>query len=310
VLWYSRSVQSKATCVIHTISPISTRHRDDLGIFHAVNVAGTKNVIDACLESNVRKLIYVGSCGVVFDGHTIANGKETLPYPKKHLDPYTESRALAEEATLKANGSNGLLTVSIRPGGTFGCVTSFGVCRVLSRPAFRVGDRETIVGAYDAWKRNMTHVQLGNNKNLFDKTYVTNVALAVVLAADKLNDMTASKEVAGQAFFITNNEPWPFWDFMRTLWRQFDEAFPDQVQPKKKQFVIPRFLALALAYIMKFMALVAGKKEPTFTPNNVTFATTTMYFSTEKAKKLLGYEPEISLLDGIHKTIEVSNHQP
>ena len=46
--------------------------------------AGTKNVIDACVEQKVKRLIYTSSPSVVFDGvHSIIDGDESLPYPPK-----------------------------------------------------------------------------------------------------------------------------------------------------------------------------------------------------------------------------------
>ena len=45
---------------------------------------GTKNVINACVEMKVKRLIYTSSPSVVFDGvHGIINGDESLPYPSK-----------------------------------------------------------------------------------------------------------------------------------------------------------------------------------------------------------------------------------
>jgi sterol-4alpha-carboxylate 3-dehydrogenase (decarboxylating) len=99
---------------------LSIRNRDNLQIFYKVNVEGTRNVIEAAKGTGVRKLIYYSSSGVVFDGHDIVNGDESLPYPKKHLDAYTESRALAEQLVLGANDAQGLRTVCIRPAGVFG----------------------------------------------------------------------------------------------------------------------------------------------------------------------------------------------
>ena len=47
-------------------------------------MAGTKNVIEACIDLQVKKLIYTSSPSVVFDGvHEILNGDESLPYPMK-----------------------------------------------------------------------------------------------------------------------------------------------------------------------------------------------------------------------------------
>lgn len=48
--------------------------------------AGTKNVIEACIELKVKRLIYTSSPSVVFDGvHGILNGNESLPYPPNVL---------------------------------------------------------------------------------------------------------------------------------------------------------------------------------------------------------------------------------
>ena len=164
-----------------------------------------------------------------------------------------------------------------------------------------MGDRETIVGAYGTWKSGKTHVQLGDNQNLFDKVYVSNVALALVLAADKLEE----PGVAGEVFFITNGEPWPFWDFMRALWAAMDEQFPYQRKPAKKPVVIPRTVAMGLAYVVSFFAWVVGKKDNNFTPYTVGFATMSMYFDDSKARRLLGYKPEVSVKEGIEKTMKV-----
>jgi hypothetical protein len=152
----------------------------------------------------------------------------------------------------------------------------------------------------------MTNVQLGNNKNLFDKTYVGNIAQAILLASDKLHDASNANKVAGQVFFITNNDPRPFWDFMRALWSGFDGIFPDRPKNQKRQVVIPRAFALLLAYVMKFVGWITNKKEQTLTPYTVTFATATMYFSSAKAKRVLGYEPEVGVDEGIRKTLEVN----
>lgn len=56
-----------------------------------------------------------------------------------------------------------------------------------SASSHRPGDRQGTAGFYDVWKRGQTHWQIGDNTNLFDWTYVGNVAHAHLLAADKLD---------------------------------------------------------------------------------------------------------------------------
>jgi sterol-4alpha-carboxylate 3-dehydrogenase (decarboxylating) len=110
--------QSGATCIIHTASP--TAGLQDPALYWKVNVDGTKAVIAAAKENKVPKLVYTSSAGVVFNGRDLVHVDERIPFPDKPLDAYNESKAKAEEAVLAANGTDGLLTVALRPAGIFG----------------------------------------------------------------------------------------------------------------------------------------------------------------------------------------------
>ncbi|KAG6866291.1 hypothetical protein C0991_006387 [Blastosporella zonata] len=155
------------TCIIHTASPPATINKPD--VFFKVNVDGTKAIIAAAVSTGVRKLVYTSSAGVVFDGGDLIDVDERLEAPEVPLDAYNDSKAKAEAIVLAANGKDGLLTVAIRPAGIFG-----------------PGDRQVMSGLYAVYENNQTHFQIGDNTNLFDWTYVGNVARAHILAADKL----------------------------------------------------------------------------------------------------------------------------
>ncbi|KAF5360526.1 hypothetical protein D9756_004748 [Leucocoprinus leucothites] len=160
--------KSGTTCIIHTASPPAGLK--DSSLYFKVNVDGTKTVIDAAVAVGVRKLVFTSSAGVVFNGGDIINVDERLPYPEVPLDAYNDSKAKAEQVVLEANGKGGLLTVALRPAGIFG-----------------PGDRQVMTGLYKVYEENKTHFQIGDNTNLFDWTYVGNVAKAHLLAADKLD---------------------------------------------------------------------------------------------------------------------------
>lgn len=105
-----------------------------------------------------------------------------------------------------------LLTCVLRPSGIFG-----------------PGDRTVIPGMYDVIRNGQTAFQVGDNSNLWDFTYVDNVAYAHILAAENL--MTPEKELkygsaVGEAFFITNGQPVYFWDFARGCWAAFGHINP------------------------------------------------------------------------------------
>lgn len=87
-----------------------------------INLGGTQNVIDVAQELGVPKLVYTSSASVVYDGGDQANVDESWPYPDVPFDTYNETKALAEQAVLRANGRSGLSTTSLRVAGLFGYV--------------------------------------------------------------------------------------------------------------------------------------------------------------------------------------------
>lgn len=158
----------RSVAVYHTASPVA-----GLGpsVYEKVNVTGTNVVIEVCRakDSPVTKLIFTSSAGVVFSGKDLVYVDERLGYPTDALDAYNDTKARAEAAVLAANSDDGLKTVALRPAGIFG-----------------PGDRQALPGFFQVLENKRTKWQIGNNENLFDWTYVGNVAHAHLLASDCL----------------------------------------------------------------------------------------------------------------------------
>ena len=72
--------------------------------FHAVNVEGTKNVLRACLEHGIRKLVFTGSPSVVFHGGDVDGVDESAPIrqagsvPEEQREEVEEIRHPADDA--------------------------------------------------------------------------------------------------------------------------------------------------------------------------------------------------------------------
>jgi sterol-4alpha-carboxylate 3-dehydrogenase (decarboxylating) len=275
--------KSGATCIIHTASP--PPDADNAELFQKVNVLGTKTIIAAARQTGLRRLVYTSSAGVVFTGTDLAGVDETypLPPPEGHFQVYNKTKAEAEQDVLEANDPNGLLTCALRPAGIFG-----------------PGDQLMISTLYQTYQRGQSRVQLGDNTNLFDYTYVENVADAHLVAAAKLR--TNPTAVAGQAFFITNDEPVRFWDFIGTIHSGFDR-YTGQDLTSRQRIIIPRSLSYILAVFAEIFAWISGKKA-TFTRMNVTYSCATRWYNIEKAKRVLGYVPNVKLYDGLNRTME------
>jgi len=239
----------------------------------------------------VKYLVYTSSASVVFDGTDIKGGDESLPYCKKHLDGYSETKQKAEELVLEANGEKGLKTICIRPSGIFG-----------------PGDRQAWPGFIEAAKSGKSKFQIGNGKNMMDWTYVENVAYAHILAAEKLQEedseafqkrVAKRPSVGGRVYIITNDEPMPFWDMAKYVWRGLDYPEP--------KITIPYWLAYYIAVLIDLIVWLLSPivtLHPTFTSFRVVFAGAHRYFDITKAKEELGYKPVVPLKDGLKITLQ------
>jgi nucleoside-diphosphate-sugar epimerase len=271
--------------VFHAASLVHTKHsREEL--VREVNLGGARNVLRACQAAGVRRLIYVSSASVVYEGKDIQNGDETLPIPRRFPALYAETKAEAERELLAANGQGGLLTAAIRPHVVFGPGDTRFLPAILSRA--RSGKLRFGVG--DPHKRS-------------DFTYVDNLVDALLLADARL---LPGSPVAGSAYFVTNGEPLAFWEFVRRVAAPFGYAGP--------KYWIPYRLAYGLAAIRERLdELLRGgtlHAEEGLSRFAINYLCTDHYFDISKARRELGYEPRVSLAEGIERTVAALRAAP
>ena len=85
-------------------------------IIRKVNIDGTKNIIDAALKANVKRLVYIGTANSFGFGSKENPGNEKLPYQsaKYGLD-YMDSKLEAQRLVLKAAKDQGLPAITVNP---------------------------------------------------------------------------------------------------------------------------------------------------------------------------------------------------
>ncbi|KAI1105231.1 NAD(P)-binding protein [Jackrogersella minutella] len=284
----------KPDVVIHTASPPA----QGLGavandVFKKVNVDGTRAVIAACQQNDVKALVYTSSASVMSNNRDdLINANEEYPVirGKYQTEYYSETKAHAEELVLEANRAEGteLLTTAIRPSGIFG-----------------EGDVQLVYHTINIFREGKDKVQVGLNENLFDFTYVENVAHAHLLAARALLVTHASttevldyERVDGEAFIITNDSPVYFWDLMRAIWREAGSQ-----KGTEHVWVLSRDLGLLLGFLSEvFFGII--KKTPTLTRQRIVYSSMTRYYDITKAKRRLGYRPLVSLSEGVKRAVK------
>ena len=95
---------------------------------------------------------------------------------------------------------------------------SMPTCVLRPSVLFGKGDTQLIPPIHACLAKQETPWVVGDGTNLWDVTYVGNVADAHVLAAENL---MSSKTATGETFFIQNNEPISFRDFSLEIWKNF-----------------------------------------------------------------------------------------
>ncbi|KAG5955676.1 hypothetical protein E4U57_003252 [Claviceps arundinis] len=290
--------------VIHTASPAASSDTSvSKALFHRVNVQGTASVLQACQATpSVKALVYTSSASVISDNETdLRNADERWPVIRGALQKeyYSETKAAAEELVLQANRAaekKVLLTTALRPAGIFG-----------------EGDVQTLAGFLKAYRTGKTNIQLGDNTNIFDFTYVGNVAHAHLLAAQALlvtaRASTAPldhEKVDGEVFIITNDSPCYFWDFARAVWKAAGHEWPLSKNGKgnglQGVWTLSKGMSLVLGSLSGFAFGLVGKP-PTFTRVRAVMATMTRYYNITKAKSVLGYEPLWTLQEGVDRGV-------
>lgn len=236
--------------------------------FFAINVDGTANVIVGCRQHGVGRLIYVSSPSVVFDGRDHWNLSESAPYPRRFASIYSLTKKLGEDLVNQA-ASTGLSAVILRPKAIFG-----------------PGDTSLLPRLIAAARRGRLP-QIGDGRNLVDLTYVDNVVHALLLALE-------SPAAVGRTYTITNGEHVPLWNVIRQVLRH------QGLSTKLRR--IPLNVALPAAAIMEARAAITGR-EPLLTRYSASILARTQTYTISAAQRDLGYEPQISIAEGIDRTL-------
>lgn len=240
--------------------------------FYRSNVIGTENVITACRQAGVTRLVYTSSPSVVFDGSDMEGIDEAVPYPDKFHAFYPQTKAMAEQLVLAANDEQ-LATVALRPHLIWGPGDNHLVPRILER-----GSRGQLR-------------KVGAGNNLVDTVYIANAARAHLQAAAALSLGSA---VAGKVYFIANDEPLPLWDLVNRI------LAAGNLPP------VTRTISSGLAYTAGALLELVYRifnlpGEPRMTRFVAKELATAHWFDLSAAKNDFGYCPEVSVEEGLRR---------
>lgn len=242
------------TVVLH-IASIVTVNPDYNQKVMDVNVGGTRNIIDLCLEhKECQKLVYCSSTGAIPEQPKGYKIKEVNHFEEnKVVGCYSQSKALATQEVLNAVNKRGLNACVVHPSG------------ILGPEDFAVGET---TGTLIKIINGEMPAGISGSFNLCD---VRDLAQGTIQAADKGKKGSC---------YILGNEAVSFKDFTKLIVQESG--------CKKIGFFLPLGMAGFLAKIMEKQAKKTGKA-PTLTSFSIYNLARNNDFDSSKAKKELGY---------------------
>ncbi len=240
--------------------------------YFQANVTGTRSVINACKKNNIKYLVHTSSPSITFAGEDEDGVDESIPYAADFLCNYPKTKAQAEYEVLEAN-SDQLATVALRPHLIWGPGDNHLVPRIVSRA--KAGKLKLV----------------GDGTNRVDATYIDNAAAAHLAAADNLQN---GAECAGNAYFISNDEPIAMKDLLNQILAAAD------LPPVTKS--VPPGVAYGAGALMEGIYCLLGKKEePMMTRFVARQLATAHWYNIDAAKRDLGYAPVVSMAEGMER---------
>jgi nucleoside-diphosphate-sugar epimerase len=236
--------------------------------YWAVNVTGTENVCRTALREGVRRLVHISS-SIVYGLALGRPADESFPLAP-FQDPYPVTKAEADKLVQRLITQENLPAVIIRPDQFFG-----------------PGDRLHFGHIADRLRTGKCIV-VGSGDNALPLVYITDVIRALLLALD-------SDRAVGQAYNITTDRP--------VTQRQFVDSIAREIGARPPRARIPYPVLYGAGYIAERVAMVSGSRfRPPTTRFGVAFLGKDSRCAIDKARRELGYDPQVDLHEGVRRT--------
>ncbi len=253
--------------VVHLAAKVSLA--GDPAQFRAVNVEGTRTLLDAAAAAGVSRIVHVSSPSVAHAGHALAGVGAEPADPDAAHGEYARTKAEAELLALSRADSSTAL-VAIRPHLVWGPGDTQLIARVVARA------------------RRGTLPLLDGGTALIDSTYVDNAASGIVAALDRV------EAVSGRAYVLTNGEPRPVGDLLAGI------CLASGVTPPR--FSVPAGLAKAAgSLIERVWAVRPGQDEPPMTRFLAEQLSTAHWFDQTAIRRDLRWTPAVSIDEGLRR---------
>ena len=252
--------------VVYHIAALFRAENVPQKLFWDVNLGGTKKMLEAAKKSNIKRFVHCSTVGVQGE---IDNPPATEEAPYKPGDYYQESKRDGEMLALDFFKREGLPGVVVRPVGIYGPGDDrfLKLFRYIYKNKFRM---------------------IGDGKVLYHLTFVEDLARGIALAGEKEEALGEIFTIGGEGY-VTLNE----------LVAEISQVYNKPVS----NFRIPVWPVWTAGLLCEILCKPLGIDPPIYR-RRVDFFIKDRAFDISKAKRMLGYQPQVPLAKGLGITGE------
>ena len=245
--------------------------------FVAVTIEGTRNMLAAAREEGVERFLHVSSISAY--GHPDGEGlvlDESAPLGVNlhKWSYYSRAKVEAEKLVWAAHGAGDVPATVVKPSWLYGPRDRASMPRLIR--AIRAGKAKL----------------LGDGSNRLNLTYAGNEAEGAILAAN-------NEKAVGQAYNLAGDGT--------ITQREYLNKIAECLGCKPVTKTVPYKVARSAAFLMELAGHALRRKTPPLvTRYSVWLIGRKCFFSSEKARKELGWQPTVGYDEGIRRAVEWS----
>lgn len=251
-----------ADLVVHTAAIVA--EAGDVRAFWRVNVEGTRVVLEAAGDAGVGRVLHLSS--IVVHGRDFADGVDERGPVRMTGNPYTDTKVSSEHQALLAAASGRVPVTVVRPGDLYGPHSVPWTIRPVEL------------------MRSGLFTLIDGGRGVLSPTYVDDLVEGALAAAEH-------PDAVGEIFHVTGGVGVPA--------KEFFGHYAEMLGIGLRS--VPRHAALAVAAPVQVIARTLGKTAPV-SPRAIEYVTHPGTYSIEKARRVLGWEPRVSLEEGMERT--------
>lgn len=255
-----------ADLVVNTAAVVSNTAPREL--YWRISVNGVRKALDAAVAGGAKRFVQISSCAA-FGKQFPLDVDETYPVAAATGRNYDDAKGGSEHPALAAHAAGEITCTIIRPGDVYG-----------------PGSRPWVLIPLATIATSSTFLLPAHGKGILSPTYIDDLVDGIVLAA-------GSSNAAGQIFSITGGCGVTCEDYFAHHWRWAGRPG----KPRSYSTATVTRLAKIAAVVQRALG-----RQSEAGPEALALLTKPGTFSIAKARRMLGYEPKVSLEEGMRRT--------